>query len=662
VSTSAIVTTKRSRAVERIVIALAVSGITVGVRIVVLLPTRGLLPAATLGDMRVFIAAFLTPLLLLPWGLLIAGHFDRCRANGCRWRMGALVAIYVCACAFAAVGIYYAVLFVTGRPSGIMTITRFGTQQAVWNLVLLLIAHGIQRAIQGHRATRLERERRHDIEMADAKSARQTIESRTRPDTVITALDAIAERSLTDPAAARLLLLRLARHQRMLLTRSSPPSFEDELRIIRSTVTLFRPNVHLEIGRCDALPDPDAVQPWLRRVERTLMQGPDGHSVVECERREQSAVLRLLSRDTRVPDAGVATFELPLAAPQAKPPVEETSGEFAAASGSGAFTAALVAYLVSSVTPDLGSLEVQELWNLTVLTLTSAVLWLVIGPVLSAITTRCVRLRLSLAVLLSAAAALSSAAVATAAAYGTLRLLTVGKEFMLAFLPLVASRNANVAFVVCASSFGEGLSRQLIAARADVMRAERETIGAEARELEARFHPHFLFNALTSIAGLIRLDPAAAGEMCRLLARLVARTQAYAGVASWSVDEEVTLIADYLAIQRRRFAERFRIARWDVAPAMLNVAIPRLSLQPLVENIFIHAVAASYDVIAIGLTIEQRGRTLAVEIWNDAADGPAARGHGRGLAFVSNRVNDAGGKILVVPGQERFTVQLTIPI
>jgi LytS/YehU family sensor histidine kinase len=95
----------------------------------------------------------------------------------------------------------------------------------------------------------------------------------------------------------------------------------------------------------------------------------------------------------------------------------------------------------------------------------------------------------------------------------------------------------------------------------------------------------------------------------------------------------------------------------------MDFAIPRLSLQPLIENIFIHAVAASFGVISIGLSIGRRGRMLTVELWNDTADDvPSSPGHGRGLAFVSSRIRDAGGRMVVTPSEDRFTVRLTIPI
>jgi two-component system sensor histidine kinase AlgZ len=637
---------------ERVVIASAVAIVTFGLRMAIVAA------AGAPADARMPPAAFITPLVLLPWGLAILDRFHRGRSSG--WRTSALVAAYGCLVALLAGTIYVALVLLCGESPNPTIVARFSYQLAVWALVLLLIGDGIGEAIHAHRLAVREGERRHEMEMAEAKDARRAIELRTRPDTVIATLESIAARTLADAAGARRLLMRLARHQRMLLTRPSPPSFEDELRIVRSTVALFRKDVHLEIGRCDAFPDLDAAQPWLRTLESALLEGPPGRYVVECDRRKHSAVLRVKSMESGQAPRSV---ELPLTRPHPDPRQPEAGGDVSSSFGSSAFTAALIVYLLASILPDLGApLERQPVWNLTVLTLASATLWVVVGPSLYAITALCARLRLSAALLLSTAAALLGAAFVTAAAFGLLRLVTIGDEFMLTYLPLVTSRNANVALVVCTSSFAEGFSRMLLAARADAMRAQHETVRAEARELEARFHPHFLFNALASIVGLLRFDPAAAGEMCRLLARLVARSREYAGIPSWTVRDEVTFVADYLAIQQRRFASRLRIARWDVDPSTMDVAIPRLSLQPLFENIFAHAVAASDGVIAIGLSIEQRGRMLTVELWNDLADGPPAHGHGRGLAFVSNRVRDAGGRILIVPALDRFTVHLTIPV
>lgn len=643
---------------ERVLIAVAVSSVILGLRYAVIAATRGMLgPGHPAGDTRLSAAAFLTSLLLLPWGLAVMERFHDCQTRGCRWRTAAFVAGYGCLSAVLAVALY--ALFLGESPKWAM-MAVFAPQQGAWNVVLLLIGDGIQRSIHGHRAASLEAERRHEAEMAQAKDARQAIEQRTRPDTVIASLETIASRTPADPAGARLLLLRLSRHQRMLLTRPAPPSSEDELRIVRSTVALFRQDVQLEIGHCDGLPELDVARPWLRALETALIEGPPGRYVVECDRREHAAVFHLKPAESG--QAPLLSVELPLTRPDANEQPQETSRGFSSSFRSSAFTAALVVYVVAAILPELRSLDRQPVWNLVALTLASAVLWLIAGPAVYGTTALCMRLRLSAAVLLSAGSVLTGAAAVTAASFGILWLVTTREQFALAFLPLVASRNANVALVVCTSSFAAGFSRMLIAARAESMRAQHETLRAEARELEARFQPHFLFNALASIVGLLRFDPGAAGEMCRLLARLVARSTAYAGVLSWTVQDEVAFVADYLAIQQRRFADRLRIAKWDLGPSTMDAAFPRLCLQPLVENICIHALAASEGVIAIGLSIERRGRMLQAEVWNDLADGPLTPGHGRGLAFVSDRVRDAGGRIVIAPAADRFTVHLTIPI
>ncbi|HET8772900.1 MAG TPA: histidine kinase [Thermoanaerobaculia bacterium] len=643
---------------ERVMIAVAVVGVTVGIRVAVVFATG----VAGQQDWRMLPLASLTPVVLLPWGLAVLERFHHHRTPGRGWRTSALVVAYGCLTGVLAWVGYSALVFLDGESPDQTVLVRFSYQLAVWGLVLLFIGDGIAEAIHGHRAAVREGERRHEAEMAEAQEARQAIELRTRPDTVIAVLENAAGRTPADAAGAKRLLMRLARHQRMLLTQPSPPSFAEELRIVRGTVALFRSDVELEIGPCEEPPAPDAARPWLRALESALIEGPPGRYLVECDRPGHPVALHLQPLDSGQTPRSLA-IELPPIAPQPDRRPPETGGELPSSFGSSVFTAALIVYLLASILPDLGSaLERQPVWNVTVLTLASAALWLIVGPVLYRLTAVWVRVWFSGALLLSSASALFGAVFVTAASFALLRMVTIGDEFLTAYLPLVTSRNANVALVVGTSSFAGGFSRMLLAARADAMRAQQETLRAEARDLEARFHPHFLFNALASIVGLLRFDPAAAGDMCRLLARLVARTREHAGSPSWTVRDEVTFAADYLAIQQRRFGNRLHIARWEVLRSTMDAAIPRLSLQPLIENIFTHAVAASYGVISIGLSIEPRGRMLAVELWNDLADGPPTPGHGYGLAFVTHRVHAAGGRILVVPAEDRFLVHLTVPI
>ncbi|MBB5015407.1 sensor histidine kinase [Rehaibacterium terrae] len=113
---------------------------------------------------------------------------------------------------------------------------------------------------------------------------------------------------------------------------------------------------------------------------------------------------------------------------------------------------------------------------------------------------------------------------------------------------------------------------------------------AEVQALQARIRPHFLFNSMNTIASLIRRDPATAERAVEDLAELF-RAALGAGEGESTLAEELALIEHYLAIERLRLGERLR-ERW-LLPADLprDMRLPRLILQPLVENAVLHGIA-----------------------------------------------------------------------
>lgn len=323
----------------------------------------------------------------------------------------------------------------------------------------------------------------------------------------------------------------------------------------------------------------------------------------------------------------------------------------------------LLVYLAAVVEFDLGAVEWMMSWNSTVMTLVSAACWVVVGPVLYRAIGRTVALRLPLAIAAALggvlAAALSLTAVSALAVYAIAR--EGAAELFDWNLSVLAWRNSLPALVVAASSLMAAYSGVMSAARAAAARARSETVRAETRALEDRFHPHFLFNALNSIAAFIREDRHAAARMCRQLAALVGRTVASAGDRSWAIEHELALIDEYLAIQRIRFGGRLEIDHWDVAPEVRERPIPRLMLQPLLENIFKHAVAASAAPIHAGLTIVKRGRGIEIRLWNSLAGLAAPPRFGRGLAFVSGRVRDVDGTMTIDRAGGRFAILCYLP-
>jgi hypothetical protein len=199
--------------------------------------------------------------------------------------------------------------------------------------------------------------------------------------------------------------------------------------------------------------------------------------------------------------------------------------------------------------------------------------------------------------------------------------------------------------------------------RAAATRLTDEQAQAETRELEARFHPHFLLNALTSIVALVRMDAEAAATACRRLAEIVQRTASCAGEQYWTVGEELDLVSDYVAVQRMRFQERLHVEEWNVDSVARPTRFPRLVLQPLVENVFKHGVARSPRATHVGLSLRRSRRTLRLTIWNDTASAQTPDRLGRGLAFVIRRVRATGGDVTIeTPDRGRFRVRCSIPI
>lgn len=135
------------------------------------------------------------------------------------------------------------------------------------------------------------------------------------------------------------------------------------------------------------------------------------------------------------------------------------------------------------------------------------------------------------------------------------------------------------------------LLRRIVRGRAARDRARQAEAGLRtAREhaLAVQLQPHFLFNVLNGIALLTRTDPRQAERMIVRLAALM-REIMETPTASHALREELRLLDDYLALQQMRFGDRVRAER-EIAAELLDVEVPRLLLQPLVENALRHGI------------------------------------------------------------------------
>jgi len=152
----------------------------------------------------------------------------------------------------------------------------------------------------------------------------------------------------------------------------------------------------------------------------------------------------------------------------------------------------------------------------------------------------------------------------------------------------------------------------------DAWRAQvRASARAEADALQARIRPHFLFNSMNTIASLVRHDPAVAERAVLDLSDLF-RAALGAGAGNSSLAEEVALAEQYLAIEQLRLGARLRVHWQREEPLPWTQPLPRLVLQPLLENAVLHGISRlpAGGIIEIGL--QQQARYLRVWVRNPA--------------------------------------------
>ena len=145
---------------------------------------------------------------------------------------------------------------------------------------------------------------------------------------------------------------------------------------------------------------------------------------------------------------------------------------------------------------------------------------------------------------------------------------------------------------------------------------------AQADALQARIRPHFLFNSMNTIAGVIRHDPVVAERAVLDLSDLF-RAALGAGEGDSTLEEEVALAERYLAIEQLRLAERLRVDWERAEPLPWHLPMPRLVLQPLVENAVLHGISRlpAGGTVRVSLAVE--GDALRIVVRNPAPPPPS---------------------------------------
>jgi len=202
----------------------------------------------------------------------------------------------------------------------------------------------------------------------------------------------------------------------------------------------------------------------------------------------------------------------------------------------------------------------------------------------------------------------------------------------------------------------------------------RLLLQARMEALQSQINPHFLFNTLNSVSSLVRFDPDTAREvilkLANILRRLLRKTDAFV-----QLREEFEFIDDYLNIEVVRFGrDKLRVVK-DLEPASLDVVVPTMLLQPLVENSIKHGLAPKIEGGTIYLRSRLRDGRVTVEVEDDGVGMGAAHmlepptgigGSGIGMANVAERLKvlygDSARMVIDTSPAGGTIVRLDLPV
>ncbi len=200
---------------------------------------------------------------------------------------------------------------------------------------------------------------------------------------------------------------------------------------------------------------------------------------------------------------------------------------------------------------------------------------------------------------------------------------------------------------------------------------ERQAIQLESRLMQAQLEmlkmqlqPHFLFNTLHAISTLMYRDPEGADRMIARLSDFLRLTLESAGVQQVTLKREMEYLDKYLEIEQVRFAGRLAVHRAIDAGA-LDLLVPNLVLQPLVENAVRHGIAPRASGGRIDIRAHCADQRLTIEVSDDGVGAAGEIREGVGIANTRARIsqmyNSRASLELASRDSGGFVSRLTIP-
>lgn len=207
------------------------------------------------------------------------------------------------------------------------------------------------------------------------------------------------------------------------------------------------------------------------------------------------------------------------------------------------------------------------------------------------------------------------------------------------------------------------ITRKISEQEYQLLNLEKLKSKAQLDALEAKINPHFLYNSLNSIAGLIHEKPDKAEEMTIQLSKLFRYTTGRNEENFHTIEDELEIIKAYLAIEQVRFGKRLSYTI-DCEEGIFTHKIPRFLLQPLVENAIKHGISKIAHAGEIKVEIKQMNDNIFIKIHDNGPDFGEAVGGGFGLRSIKEKLKIVYGEKanFEVKNEPEKAVIITIPI
>jgi two-component system, LytTR family, sensor kinase len=171
----------------------------------------------------------------------------------------------------------------------------------------------------------------------------------------------------------------------------------------------------------------------------------------------------------------------------------------------------------------------------------------------------------------------------------------------------------------------------------DLVKAKQLITQAELQTLQSKINPHFLYNSLNSIAGLIREDADKAEDMTLKLSRLFRYSINSPQENMATITEEMEIVNTYLDIEKIRFGDRLSFSQ-EVDESIKNNQIPRFLIQPLVENALKHGLSNMAKNGKLKIGIKKDSNNIAIAITDNGKPFPSELNVGYGLQSTYDKL------------------------